>query len=121
MKRLMVLLISLSLLGAAATARAAGALAIDNNRGSAYGFSHDYANMGDAERRALSECGRNCRVVLRFQTGCGAYAADQSSGSSVYGWGTASSRDAAQNRAREECRRAGGRNCVLRAWACNAR
>src|SRR5688572_5092027 len=91
-------------LGAAGNAFANGALAIDSNQGPRYGFSYDYSTMSGAERRALNECGRGCRVVLRFSTGCGAYAADQARGSTVYGWGTARTGPGAQNRAMSECR-----------------
>ncbi len=102
-----------------AHAMAAGALAIDSNQGSQWGWAEGYANTGAAEQRALSECGGGCRVVLTFSSGCGAYAADQSSGSSAYGWGTASSGSGAQNRAISECQSRGGRSCVVRAWSCN--
>ena len=108
-------------LASAGNASANGALAIDSNQGPRYGFSHDYPTMSGAERRALNECGRGCRVVLRFSTGCGAYAADQARGSTVYGWGTARSGQGAQNRAMSECRAHGGSSCVVRAWACNSR
>ena len=121
MNRLCSVLVAVALLGASVSARAAGALAIDSNQGPAYGFSYDYADMRDAERRAMNECGRNCRVVLRFQTGCGAYAADQRRGSTIYGWGTSPSRDGAQNRALDECGRAGGQQCIVRVWGCNSR
>ena len=121
MKRVLSGLLVAALLGATASAHAAGALAIDRNHGAGYGFSYDYAQMADAERRALNECGPNCRVVLRFQTGCGAYAADQARGSRIYGWGTSPSRDGAQNRALDECGRAGGRQCIVRVWGCNSR
>jgi len=106
-------------MGASGTALANGALAIDSNQGSRYGYSYDYPTMREAERRALRECGPGCRVVLRFPTGCGAYAADQEPGSTAYGWGTASSSGAAQSRALSECR-ARGRNCIIRVWGCNS-
>jgi uncharacterized protein DUF4189 len=105
----------------AGNASANGALAIDSNQGPRYGFSYDYPTMSGAERRALNECGSGCRVVLRFSTGCGAYAADQARGSTVYGWGTARTGPGAQNRAMSECRAHGGSSCVVRAWACNSR
>lgn len=57
----------------AAQALANGALAVDGNQGSRYGFSYNYPNMGGAEQRALSECGGGCSVVLRFSSGCGAW------------------------------------------------
>jgi hypothetical protein len=106
---------------AAGVASANGALALDSNRGARYGFSYDYPTMRDAEYRALNECGPGCSIVLRFRTGCGAYAADQAQGSTVHGWGTAGSGPAAQNRAMSECRAHGGKRCVIRAWACNSR
>lgn len=100
-------------------ALAAGALAIDSNQGTQYGWADGYANIGEAEKRALSECGSGCQVVLRFNNGCGAYAADQSRGSTAYGWGTGTSSSAAQNRALSECRSRGGSSCIVRAHGCN--
>jgi len=97
-----------------------GALALDSNQGPAYGFSYDYPDMRGAEQRAVRECGQGCRVVLRFATGCGAYAADQARGSTAYGWGTAATGQAAQNRAMSECS-ARGRQCMVRVWGCNSR
>ena len=103
------------------SAFAAGALAIDSNQGSRYGFAYDHASLSEAQQRAMNECGSRCRVVLRFENGCGAYAADQSTGSTVHGWGTASSGAAAQGKARSECRSRGGSSCTVRSWGCNAR
>lgn len=97
-----------------------GALAIDSNQGDQYGFSYDYSSIGEAQNRALSECGRGCRVVKTFSSGCAAYAADQSYGSTVYGWGTASSSSQAKNTALQYCRSHGGTQCVVRAWGCNS-
>lgn len=99
---------------------AAGALAIDNNQGSQYGFAYDYPNISQAEQRALSECGGGCQVVLQFNSGCGAYASDQSRGSTAFGWGAESSGSAAQNRALSECKSRGGSSCVVRSWGCNS-
>jgi hypothetical protein len=96
-----------------------GALAIDSNHGGAYGFSYDYSTMRDARNRALSECGGGCTVVVTFTSGCAAYAADQRSGSSVYGWtNNMPSRGAAQSGALAECRAHGGRQCLVRVWGC---
>ncbi len=100
-------------------AMAAGALAIDSNQGDQYGFSYGQPGRSQAVQRALNECGAGCRIVLDFNSGCGAFAADQSRGSSAHGWGTASSGSAAQNRAVAECQARGGTNCTIRAWGCN--
>ncbi len=112
---------ALALAMIATQAMAVGAIAIDSNHGSRYGFSYDYPTRAQAEQRALNECGYGCQVVLDFDTGCGAYAADQASGSSVYGWGTSTSRDGAQNRALSECKAQGGSRCIIRVWGCNSR
>jgi hypothetical protein len=98
-------------------------LAIDRRNGTRYGWAVDYPGWVESDRRALAECQRNggrCQVVLRFTGGCGAYAADQAKGSSVYGWGTARSRQDAENRARGEARTRGGTNVVTRVWGCNS-
>jgi hypothetical protein len=120
MKRAM-LTIVVAFAGATATtgALAAGALAIDSNQGGSYGWAVDFKSVGDAERYAVSKCGGNCQVVLRFSKGCGAYAADQTRGSTAIGWGTDSNGPAAQNRALRECQSRGGRSCIVRVWGCN--
>ena len=113
------ILFVLPLLFGSYVAHAAGALAIDNNQGDQYGFSYGHPNLSAASRRALSECGNGCSVVLRFNGECGAYAADQTKGASAYGWGTAATGPAAQGRAMAECRANGGAACLVRAWGCD--
>lgn len=98
------------------------ALAIDHNQGPAYGTSYDERSMRRAEREALRQCGSHCQIVLNIEQGCGAYAADQARGSTVYGYAFAEAGEGerAQRRAMRQCREHGGRRCVVRAWACNA-
>lgn len=101
---------------------AAGALAIDENQGDHWGWAVDYATQQDADRRALSECGPGCDIVLRFSDTCAAYAADQTYGSTAYGWAYGySSPSSAQDRALQECRSRGGADayCIVRAWGCD--
>ncbi|MBM7062281.1 DUF4189 domain-containing protein [Pseudomonas sp. UL073] len=114
------LALSLALAVTSSQAWAAGALAIDSNQGDQFGFAYDYATLGEAQQRALGECGGNCQVVLDFDSGCAAYAADQSNGSTVYGWGTAESSGGAQQRALQECSNQGGNSCQVRTWGCNS-
>lgn len=97
-----------------------GALAIDSNQGSKWGWAVDYSSQTDANKRALQECGGNCKIVKTFAGGCAAYAADQTTGSTVWGWGTNSTSAAAQNRAKSECIKQGGLSCVVRVWGCNS-
>lgn len=105
---------------AATQVHAAGALAIDSNQGLQYGFAYDYPDLSQAQDRALSECGSNCEVVLNFENGCAAYAADQVNGSTAYGWGADFNAGNAQSRAISECQDRGGNACVVRSWGCNS-
>ena len=99
-----------------------GALAIDSNQGPAYGWAINYPTRQDAERRALAECGRGCRVVMTFNDECAAYAADLGQGSTIHGWARgASSSSQAQSRARAACQGRGGSSCIVRAWGCTRR
>lgn len=99
---------------------AAGALAIDSLQGEKYGFSFNHPGTDQAEQRAIRECGADCAVVLRFSRECGAYAADQAKGSNAYGWATAATGAAVQQRALAECRAKGGSSCKVRSWGCDA-
>ncbi len=112
--------LALSLAWAVTNVHAAGALAIDSNQGDQYGFAYNHPSSAQADQRALSECGQGCQIVMRFSGSCAAYAADQSRGSTAYGWGTASSAGAAQNRALSECR-SRGNACMVRVWGCDNR
>jgi hypothetical protein len=98
-----------------------GALAIDANAGTRFGWSESYGSRDAASQRARSECnargGQNCSVVLSFQGGCAAYAASQSNGR-TFGWGQQSSEAAAKSRALSECS-SRGPSCEIRAWSCN--
>ncbi|UVE18407.1 DUF4189 domain-containing protein [Pseudomonas sp. LS44] len=117
-KRLHTITLGLALSLAAAQSFAAGALAIDSNQGEQFGFSYNYADYGEAQQRALGECGGNCEVVLQFAGECAAYAADQQQGSSIYGWATAGSSGGAQSGAISQCQSRGGNSCTVRTWGC---
>lgn len=103
---------------AAGQASAAGALAIDSNQGEQFGFAYSYPDYGQAQTRALAECGAGCQVVLQFADECAAYAADQTNGSSVYGWASAASAGDAQGGAIAQCEARGGTSCIVRTWGC---
>lgn len=95
-----------------------GAIAISSEHGGVTGWSHDYGSKDRAEEVALQECGPGCRVVLDFWNGCGAYAVDAEAGSTVYGWGTGSTRRAAERKAIAGCEDNDGDQCVIKVWAC---
>lgn len=111
--------LAVALCGIASSVQAAGALAIDGNAGGAYGWAVAQESTNQAAQAALNRCGIGCQIVLRFDSGCGAYAVDLSMRSTVSGWGTAATGPAAQNRAMTECMLHGGRSCLVRVWGCN--
>jgi hypothetical protein len=99
---------------------AAGALATGNC--GAYGYAFDDPSAKSAEKRALRACrGKNCRVVATVRRGCAAFAVDGSNFCGAHGWATADTLGRAQNAATKTCYKFGGRNCVIRAWACDAK
>ncbi|WP_295893799.1 DUF4189 domain-containing protein [uncultured Vibrio sp.] len=118
MKKLFIFSSNILLIILSSHVYAVGSLAIDSNQGSKWGFAYNYSSTSEADQKALRECGSNCRIVKRFQNECAAYAADQSSGSTAYGWATASSRSSAQNSALKYCSNQGGKNCQVRVWGC---
>jgi hypothetical protein len=100
-------------------AHALGVLAIDSNQGNQWGFAYGYSDIAQASIRAMEECGLGCQVVDFFANECAAYAADQSEGSTVYGWGKDSDASSAQSRALQECSNHGGSSCIVRVWGCD--
>ena len=70
------------------SANLSGALAIDSNQGPSWGWAVDYETVQAASQSALARCGvQSCQVVMTFTNQCGAFAADQTRGSTLYGWG----------------------------------
>ncbi len=94
-----------------------GAIAYSTDTGK-YGYSYDYGSRGDAEQRALNECGESgCSVVLWFRNACGALAtADDHS----YGTAWATSRGEAENTAMSYCNKYSSR-CSIARWVCTSR
>lgn len=107
------------LFGWSSHAMPAGALAIDPSPGGAYGWAVGQKDSRLAAEAALDRCGIGCQIVLKFDTGCGAFATDQLVGSTASGWGAAPSESAAQSRAMSECMLRGGHSCLVRVWGCN--
>jgi hypothetical protein len=99
---------------------AAGALA--TGQCGAYGYAFDDASMPSAERRAMSECkGNACQVRVTVRRACAAFAIDGVNACGPHGWATAKTLGRAQNAASKHCAQFGGRNCMIRAWMCDAK
>jgi hypothetical protein len=110
-----------SLLAAGIVAvEAAGALAVGTC--GAYGFAYDYTEAVAARSAALAKCaGGDCKVVTAMKHGCAAFAIDGSNACGAHGFAAATRLGQAQNTALRQCYQYGGKDCVIRAFVCDAK
>ena len=106
------------LIAAAGDARAAGALAV--GACGAYGYGYDYRKATDARVAAMKQCvGSSCKIVGEIRRGCAALAIDAKHPCGSFGWAINSHLGKAENASLKRCYEFGGRDCVVRAWACD--
>ena len=106
------------LMTGAAAAEAAGALAV--GKCGAYGFSYDYTVVDEARRAAQQKCTGACKVVS-IQRACAAFAVDGRNVCGPHGYAVAARLGEAQNTALKQCYQHGGRDCMIRAFACDGK
>lgn len=97
---------------------AAGAMAI--GKCGAYGYAFDYARVASAEQAAMAKCKGDCRTVA-MNRACAALAVDMGDPCGAHGYAVQPKISTALNTASEQCHKNGGKDCVIRAWACDAR
>jgi hypothetical protein len=113
------MLVSMSMF-AATPGQSAGAFAV--GACAAYGYAFDYVDAGQAETAALAKCaGKQCRVVLSLKRNCAALAIDGRNACGAHGFASAKRLAQAQNVALQHCYKYGGKDCVIRAFACDAK
>ena len=100
------------------TTKAAGALAVGSC--GAYGFAYDFGQEAAAARAALAKCRGGCKV-LPVHRACGAIAIDGRNVCGAHGYAVATRLGEEQNIALQHCYKYGGKDCVIRAWACDAK
>ena|SRR5215469_7246635 len=100
-------------------ARAAGALAI--GACGAYGVSYDYEQVEAASTAALGKCTGKCQLATAIRGSCAALSIDVRDACGAYGYAAAPRLGQAQNTALRYCYRNGGKDCVIRAWACDGK
>ena len=106
------------LVGTIGAAEAAGALAVGVC--GAYGYGFDFHKAAAARVAAMSKCsGGDCKVVGEIHRGCAAMAVDAKNPCGSYGWAINSHLGKAENMSVKRCFDFGGRDCVVRAWACD--
>jgi hypothetical protein len=99
--------------------RAAGALAI--GACAAYGYAYDYPTSEAAQAAALEKCSGDCKQVVTTKKGCVAFAIDGRKPCGPHGFANAPKLGQAQNTALKHCYKHGGKDCVIRAWICDAK
>jgi len=106
------------LMAAFAAAHAAGAFAI--GACGAYGYGYDFRKVTDARVAALKKCSGNaCKVVGTIRRGCAAMAVDAKHPCGSFGWAIDSHLGKAENLSLRRCYEFGGKDCVVRAFACD--
>lgn len=111
---------ALAVAALAKSGEAAGALAVGSC--GAYGYAYDFRALPEAQAQALRRCsGARCRVVATMQRTCAALAVDIAKKCGPHGYAVATRLGPAQNAALRSCYRAGGRDCLIRAFVCDAK
>lgn len=107
-----------ALIAALGVAHAAGAFAV--GACGAYGYGYDYRKLTDARAAAIRKCAaRHCKIVAAMRRDCAAFAVDAKHPCGSYGWAINAHLGKAENASLRRCYQFGGRNCMVRAWACD--
>ena len=99
-------------------AHAAGAFAI--GRCAAFGQAFDYPAEHLAKAAALKQCKGECTAVT-MKKACAAFAVDLTNPCGPHGYAVRPKISASLNDATRERYKYGGKECVIRAWVCDAK
>ena len=97
---------------------AAGAFAV--GKCGAYGQAFDYAGEAGARAAALKQCKGECTAVT-MKRACAALAVDMTNPCGPHGYAVKPRISSTLNAATRKCYEFGGKECVIRAWACDAK
>lgn len=97
---------------------AAGAFAI--GKCGAYGEAYDYPAEQAARDAALKHCKGDCTAVT-MKRACAALSVDMANPCGPHGYAVRPKISNTLNEATRKCYEFGGKECVIRAWACDAK
>ena len=97
---------------------AAGAFAI--GKCGAYGQAYDYPGEDAARAAALKQCNGDCKTIT-MKRACAALSVDMTNPCGAHGYAVKPHISSSLNEATRECYKFGGKECVIRAWACDAK
>ena len=86
----------------------------------AYGQAYDYPAESAARAAALKQCKGDCTAVT-MKRACAALAVDMANPCGAHGYAVRPHISSSLNEATRECYKFGGKECVIRAWACDAK
>ena len=113
------LIFALAGLQFAGPALAAGAFAI--GKCGAYGQAYDYAGEAGALAAARKQCKGECTTTVTMKRACAAFSVDMTNPCGAHGYAVKPRISNSLNEATRKCYEFGGKECVIRAWACDAR
>jgi hypothetical protein len=102
----------------ASPAQAAGAFAV--GKCGAYGQAFDYPAEAGALAAARKQCKGECTTVT-MKRACAAFAVDMTNPCGAHGYAVKPRISSSLNAATKKCYEFGGKECVIRAWACDAK
>jgi hypothetical protein len=120
-RRAMIVLAAISVMNGppfALSVHAAGAFAI--GQCGAYGQAIDYAGEDLALAEARKQCKGDCATVT-MRRACAALSIDMANPCGAHGYAVKPQISSSLNEATRKCYEFGGKECVIRAWACDAR
>ncbi len=119
-RALLVLTLTLALAGTHYVTEtwAAGALAI--GKCGSYGQAYDYAGEAGARAAAQKQCKGECTTVT-MKRACAALSVDMTNPCGPHGYAVKPRISSSLNEATRKCYEFGGKECVIRAWACDAK
>ena len=119
-RALIVLALTLAICGTrfATQSFAAGAFAV--GKCGAFGQAYDYSAEDAARVAALKQCKGECTAVT-MKRACAALAIDMTNPCGAHGYAVRPHISSSLNEATRECYKFGGKECVIRAWACDAK
>jgi hypothetical protein len=119
-RALVVLAVAVALMGTRFVTQSWAAGAFAMGKCGAYGQAYDYAGASEARLAALKQCNGDCTAVI-MKRACAAFAVDMKNPCGARGYAVRSRITSSLNAATRECYKFGGRECVIRAWACDAK
>ena len=118
-RRALVILALTLIVGISGTkAWAVGAFAV--GKCGAYGQAYDYPAEAAARAAALKQCKGACTAVT-MKRACAAFAIDMANPCGAHGYAVKPKISSSLNAATKKCYEFGGKECVIRAWACDAK